>query len=121
MPKKKSLLKAISGTKKKSLLKALSDKYAPDTYPDPKRNLRLSRKTGKIIVTDPTKSFSPFRILPNKLDDEIDRMTRVAKGTGPQQRLLDGLLAARNKYGRLIEGKHKPRGIHAKTENKTLA
>ncbi len=103
-----------------ALLEKLTDTTV-DPSLDPDRNLSYSRKTGRITIKDPLNKFESFKVLPKKVDGQIKRLTRLSDGTGPNQRLLDGLRAVRIKYGRLIEGKHKPKGIHAKTENKTLA
>jgi len=105
---------------KLALLEKLTDTTV-DPSLDPDRNLSYSRKTGRITIIDPLNKFESFKVLPKKVDGQIKRLTRLSDGTGPNQRLLDGLRAVRIKYGRLIEGKHKPKGIHAKTENKTLA
>jgi len=105
---------------KLAFLKKLADTTV-DPSLDPKRDLPYSRKTGQITIKDPLNRFESFEVLPKKVDDEIERLTRIADGTGPKQRLLDGLRAARIKHGKLIEGKKKTRGKHAKTENKTLA
>lgn len=94
-----------------NLLDRLSDTArANPPYIEP----RYSRKTKRVTLTVYLGDLPMEVSVPLKyLDVAIDRVCGFSQGTGPLQRLLDGLLHARQKYGHIIDGRKRPRGVQA--------
>jgi hypothetical protein len=79
-------------------------------------DLKYSRKTKHVNLTDPKNRTVVHKVSLKELDDEIQRFTQISDGTGRSQWLLDGLLEARIRYDRMIDEKNKARGKQTNRE-----
>jgi hypothetical protein len=100
---------AMSGDEFEDLVKAIQERDRP---PKP----QYSRKTKQINLRDPQSRALLHKVPLGELDNEIERFTQISDGTGRSQWLLDGLLEARMRYGHMIDGKNRVRGIQTKRE-----
>lgn len=78
---------------------------------------RFSRKTKRVTVTVYIDELPIEVLVPIKsLDKAIDRLCRYADGSGPLQMLFAELIHSRQKYGHIIDGEKKTRGIQSGRE-----
>jgi hypothetical protein len=91
----------------------LLDKLTNITGHDQLCEPRYSRKTKRVIANVRGVDFSiPLK----RLNSAIDIVTSLSDGSGLLQSLLDGLLRARQKYGHILDGRKKSRGVQAGRE-----